>query len=232
MYPKDTRWNADGSVCEISQIRRSRYLPASFRRRKKRNLRTDDSLRGPGGAFLPLRLMYQSFYRHPPALTSRISLSGGSVSRVCNAPRKCAHFLPLCIRRNVSTLLLGPLFPRSPLPFSFPPTPDAANCAHPDEILVLSAPLPRAAARVSFSPPPSPPADPSSSKKTRSRYTAALFARARRNHGFFIFADCSCIVAELTIIRSSVISRRDKVPRKNRVFQTRRLRPKYTHKRE
>lgn len=37
-------------ICEISQIR---YLPVSSRCRKKRNLRTDDSLRGPGGASLP-----------------------------------------------------------------------------------------------------------------------------------------------------------------------------------
>lgn len=119
---------------------------------KKRNLRTDDSLRGPGGAFLPaanVPVVLPSSTRP----TSRISLSGGSVSRVCNAPRKCAHFLPLCIRRNVSTLLLGPLFPRSPLPFSFPPTPDAANCAHPDEILVLSAPC-LALQLASLSPPP------------------------------------------------------------------------------
>lgn len=130
-------------ICEISQIRSVRYLPVSFRRRKKQNLRTDDSLRGPGGASLPaanVPVVLPSSTRP----TSRISLSGSSVSRVCNTPRKCARFLPLRIRRNVSTLLFGPTVALSSLAalclFLFPPTPDAANCAHPDEILVPSAP--------------------------------------------------------------------------------------------
>lgn len=37
----------------------------------------------------------------------RISLSDNSASRVCNTPRKRACFLPLRIRRNVSTLLFA-----------------------------------------------------------------------------------------------------------------------------
>lgn len=181
-----------------------------------------------------LRLMYQSFYRHPPAL-HRGFPSLAAACRECVTRRESARiFFPSA---------LGGTFLR----FSSALSSLAALCLFlflRRQMLLTaltlmrswSSPLPasRCSSRLFLPPPlpPSSPADPSSSKKTRSRYTAALFARARRNHGFFMLADCSCIVAELTIIRSSVISRRDKVPRKNRVFQTRRLRPKYTHKGE
>lgn len=180
-------------ICEISQIRSARYLPASSRRRKKRNLRTDDSLRGPGGASLPaanVPVVLPSSTRPirrgfpSPAAACRECVThrestrvffpsalGGTFLRFSSAPPLLSHSLS-----SLAALCL----------FLFPPTPDAANCAHPDEILVPSAP------RLASLSLPSPLVDPSSSKKTRSRYTAALFARARRNHGFFIFADCSC----------------------------------------
>lgn len=214
-----------GRICEISQIRSARYLPVSSRRRKKRNLRTDDNLRAPGGASLPaanVPVVLPSSTRP----MSRISLSGSNVSRVCNAPRKCARFLPLRIRRNVFYSLLSGLHCSLSLSslaalclFLFPPTPDAANCAHPDEILVPSAP--RLALQLASLPSPFPFVDPSSSKKTRSRYMRPLYSPERGGTTNSLYSPTVLVIVPgLTIIRCLVISRRGKVSRKN-VFQKR-----------
>lgn len=99
--------------------------------------------------------------------------------------------------------------------FLFSSTPDAANCALLDEILVPSAP--RLVLQLALPPPPLPllpPAtNPSSSKKTRSLH-GRFIRPSEEKHEFFIFAGCSyyCSGIELMITHCST----DKIPRKNR----------------
>jgi len=156
----------------------------SSRRRKKRNLRTDDSLKGPS-----LRLMYQSFSRHPPAL-HRGFPSLAAACRECVTRRESARiFFPSALGGTFLRFSVSLSFLTALCLFLFSPTPDAANCAHPDEILVPSAPLATLCSSRLFLPLLLTPIH--LPRKRRNRTTAALFARARRNHGFFIFADCS-----------------------------------------
>lgn len=151
---------------------------------------------------------------------------------MCNTSRKRARFLLLRIRRNVSTLLFGPsAAPSQPFAFFFSLRHQMLLTA----LTLMRSRFPPLLAShcnsrlfLSLLPTPHPlPVDPSSSKKTR--YTAALFARARRNHGFFIFA---VLLSLLWRSWRSFVARwyhGTKLPRKNRAFQTRRLHLRYMY---
>lgn len=120
----------------------------SSRRRKKGNLRTDDSLRGPGGAFLPAANVPVVRPSSTPIRRGFPSLP--AACQECVTRRESARvFFPSALGGTFLCFSSAPL-PSQPFAFFFSlRTPDAANCAHPDEILVPSAPRHASPSRLS-----------------------------------------------------------------------------------